>query len=158
MNRREKTERSTPTIHSSSHYITKLLPCHAIALFHSRHFRRKSTNKDGFVPFNCPGKPWQCATVSQLAQNQDSETEATKWNALVFHFITYTCAFPTVTCQNVLSEKGPVLNSSNNCAFIISITFMDKEQQKVVEMALPDLVQVWYWNGEISEFNTWHHC
>lgn len=83
-------------------------------------------------------------TVSQLAQNQDSETEATKWKSLVIHFITYTCAFPTVTCQKVLSEKGSVLNSLNNRAFMISITFMDTEQQKVVEMTLPDLVQVWY--------------
>ena len=28
-------------------------------------------------------------------------TGATKWNSSIVHFIIYTCAFPTVTCQNV---------------------------------------------------------
>ena len=45
-------------------------------------------------------------TVSQRAQYQDPETEATKWNSAVINFIIYTCAFPAVTCQNVFLEKG----------------------------------------------------
>ena len=31
--------------------------------------------------------------VNQRAQNQDSKTEAAKWNSAVIHFIIYTCAF-----------------------------------------------------------------
>ncbi len=39
-------------------------------------------------------------TVSRHAQYQDSETEAAKWDSAITHFITRTCAFPTVTCLN----------------------------------------------------------
>ncbi len=46
-------------------------------------------------------------TVSQHAQYQDIDAEAAKWNSAIIHFIIYTCAFPTVTCQNVFCDKGP---------------------------------------------------
>ncbi len=44
-------------------------------------------------------------TASQHAQYQDPETEAAKWNSAIIHFIIYTCAFLTVTCQNVSYKK-----------------------------------------------------
>ncbi len=40
-------------------------------------------------------------TVSQHAQHQDRKTWATKWNSAIIHFIIYTCALPSVTCQTV---------------------------------------------------------
>lgn len=45
-------------------------------------------------------------TVSQQQQRQDPETEGAKWNLAIINFITNTCAFSPVTCQNVLCEKG----------------------------------------------------
>lgn len=47
----------------------------------------------------------QVMTVSQHAQHQDPETEAAKWNSAIVHFITYTCDFPAVTCQNVVCMR-----------------------------------------------------
>lgn len=44
-----------------------------------------------------------CATVSQRL-----ETGADKWSSAIIHFIIYTSAFPSGTCQNVLCEKGPL--------------------------------------------------
>ncbi len=32
------------------------------------------------------------------------ETEAAKWNSAIINFISYTCAFHTLTCQNVFCE------------------------------------------------------
>lgn len=40
-------------------------------------------------------------TGSQHAEYQDPETEVDKWNSVTIHFIIYTRAFPTVTCQTV---------------------------------------------------------
>ncbi len=37
--------------------------------------------------------------MSQRVQYQDLETEAAKWNSAIIHFIIYTFAFPTMTCQ-----------------------------------------------------------
>lgn len=51
--------------------------------------------------------------VSQNAQYQHPETEATKWKSATIHFIIYTFAFPTPTCQNVLNEKGTIWSSSS---------------------------------------------
>ncbi len=45
-------------------------------------------------------------TVSQHEQYQDPETEAAKWNSVIINFIIHTCAFLTVTCQNIFCEKG----------------------------------------------------
>lgn len=36
---------------------------------------------------------------------QDPETEAAKWKLACVYFISYTCAFLTVTCKNVY-KKG----------------------------------------------------
>ncbi len=47
-------------------------------------------------------------TVSQHAQYQDLETEANKQNSAIIHFIAYTQAFPTVTCQIVLRVYSEV--------------------------------------------------
>lgn len=44
-----------------------------------------------------------CATVSQRL-----ETGADKWSSAIIHFIIYTSAFPSGTCQNVLCGKGPL--------------------------------------------------
>ena len=44
-------------------------------------------------------------TVSQHAQYQDPETESDTWDSAIIHFIIYTCAFPSVNCQNVFWEK-----------------------------------------------------
>ncbi len=41
-----------------------------------------------------------CVPVRQQARHQDPETEAAKWNSTIFNFVIYTCALPTVTCQN----------------------------------------------------------
>ncbi len=45
-------------------------------------------------------------TVSQHTQLRDPETEAAEWKFSLTYFIIYTCSVPTVTCQNVFSEKG----------------------------------------------------
>lgn len=45
-------------------------------------------------------------TASQHAQCQYSETKAVTWNSAITNSIIYTCAFTTVTCENVFSEKG----------------------------------------------------
>lgn len=45
-------------------------------------------------------------TVCQHEEYQDPETKATKWNLAIIHFITHTCVFLTVICQNVHCEKG----------------------------------------------------
>lgn len=50
--------------------------------------------------------------VSQHEQLQDPENEADKQNSATTDLNMYTCAFPTVTCQNVSCEKGPVAISS----------------------------------------------
>ena len=39
----------------------------------------------------CDSEPHSC----------EPETEATKWNLAVFHFIIYICAYYSVTCQHV---------------------------------------------------------
>ncbi len=44
--------------------------------------------------------------MSQHVQYQDPETAAAKWDVAIIHFIICTCAFPSVTCQNVCSEIG----------------------------------------------------
>ncbi len=57
--------------------------------------------------FKCPVSR-DSVTVSQQAQYQDSETEAAKWKSatlILIFIIIYTCAFLTVTCQNVFLEK-----------------------------------------------------
>ncbi len=46
------------------------------------------------------------STVALTAQRT-----GTKWNSATIHFIIYTCAFLTVTCQNMLCETG-ILTSS----------------------------------------------
>ena len=43
--------------------------------------------------------------VSQHAQYQEPETEATEWNSAIIYFTIYTCAFTTVMCQNVSCGK-----------------------------------------------------
>ncbi len=43
-------------------------------------------------------------TVSRQAQHQDPETEAAKWNSVIINFIIYTCAFPTETCQIMVTS------------------------------------------------------
>ncbi len=45
-------------------------------------------------------------TVSQHTQYQDPHTGVAKWNLAIIPLINYACAFPTVTCRNVFSEKG----------------------------------------------------
>ena len=60
-------------------------------------------------------------TVSQHAQYQGPENEAAKWNSAIIHLITYTCAFPTVTCQNVFCENSQLstklIESLQRCTF-----------------------------------------
>ena len=51
--------------------------------------------------------------VSLYAQYKDLETGAAKQNPAIIHFIIYTCAFPTVTCQTVFSEKCPLVGEVN---------------------------------------------
>lgn len=48
---------------------------------------------------------WQdSVTVSQLAQYQDLETDAAKWDLAIINCIIYTWAFAAVMCQNVFCE------------------------------------------------------
>ncbi len=42
------------------------------------------------------------------SMQQDAETEAAKWNAVIVNFIIYTCVFPTVKCQNVLYHTNTI--------------------------------------------------
>ncbi len=49
-------------------------------------------------------------TVSHYEQYQDPETEAAKWKSAIIYHIIYTCAFPTVMCQNILFKR-PVVTS-----------------------------------------------
>lgn len=54
--------------------------------FHSRHSDITGVTKNfnnGFIPFKCPSKPWQCYN----------------------NFIVNICTFLTLTCQNVLCKK-----------------------------------------------------
>lgn len=43
--------------------------------------------------------------------NEDPETEAAKRDSAITDFIIYTCAIPTVTCQNVFHGKAPKANT-----------------------------------------------
>ncbi len=38
-------------------------------------------------------------TESQHAEHQDPETSSTKWNAVGFNVINYSCVFPAMTCS-----------------------------------------------------------
>lgn len=43
--------------------------------------------------------------VCLKTQYQDFETEAAKWNPALINRMIYTCALPSVACQNVFCEK-----------------------------------------------------
>lgn len=70
----------------------------------------------------------QFYTVSQHAQCQEPETEAAKWNSAIVDFITYTCVFPTVTCQNSFS-LFPVLR----CLRMLGTT--DLKNSSIIKIA-----------------------
>ena len=45
---------------------------------------------------------WRWASASG---SRTPKTEAAKWNCAIINVITYTCALPTLTCQNAIEEK-----------------------------------------------------
>lgn len=53
-------------------------------------------------PSRCPAKP---LASSQRARYQDPGTGTLEWNAAIINVISYTCAFPAVTRQNIFPCK-----------------------------------------------------
>lgn len=50
-----------------------------------------------------------CDTVSQHEQHLDPDTVTATETSTIIYFTIHTCAFPAVTCQNLLHEKGLML-------------------------------------------------
>ncbi len=71
------------------------------------------------------------ATASQHAQHQDLEAEVAKWNSAIIHLIIYTCAFPTVTCQNVFSSC--IYTQAWLCAFVGNAPHSQIELPRLVD-------------------------
>lgn len=76
------------------------------SLFHSRYFEKCGCYciHGGSVLFRCP-VIHDSVTVKQHEQHQGPQTETAGWNSVITNFIIYIFTFPTVTSQNVFSEK-----------------------------------------------------
>lgn len=54
-------------------------------------------------------------TIRQLTQYRNTKTEAVEWNSAIIIVLIYTNAFPTVTCRNIIHEKGLWCSHANCC-------------------------------------------
>lgn len=89
-------------------------------------------------------------TGSQHAEYQDPETEVDKWNSVTIHFIIYTRAFPTVTCQTVSCQTYTC--SDRNVFFTLCVVLYVYHQQgsRNVLLSIQERGRSWQAGGKLT--------
>lgn len=76
--------------------------------------------------------------VTQHAQRQATGKSTPKWNSALINVICYTCAFSSMTCQNVRHEKG-FLRISNKYHRLMAIGIKAIQSYKLKLFVTGDL-------------------